>query len=186
MSAFEYLAVLISIVIGLAITHILGGIARIISHPSRYRVYWLHLLWTAYVFLYLVYFWWFSFWMNRVEVWTPLLFSFLILYAVISYVICAVLIPADFPEDGDFRQYFFSRRRWFFGLLLAQVFIDAVDSSIKEHEISSPLGFLISGGLLVPAMVTKNPKFHAALAILLTTLLVLSLIQGNWGPWTGN
>ena len=50
MTTFEYLAVLISIIVGLGITHLLGGVARFIHHPDRYKFYWVHLLWICYAF----------------------------------------------------------------------------------------------------------------------------------------
>ena len=43
MDLFEYIAVLTSIIIGLAITHILRGVARLIQHPDTNRIYWVHL-----------------------------------------------------------------------------------------------------------------------------------------------
>ena len=45
MQMFEYIIVLISIVIGLALTHLMQGIAGLIQHPERSRVWWVHLVW---------------------------------------------------------------------------------------------------------------------------------------------
>jgi hypothetical protein len=179
MTTFEYLAVLISIIVGLGITHLLGGVARFISNPNRYRLYWVHLVWTAYLFLYLAMFWWYQLWMNTVEEWTSLLYAFLVFCAVVLYLICAIIIPSDFPEDGDFREYFFSRRRWFFGLLLFWSILDTVDSLIKDHEIY-PVLLLFFSALKVIGMVTKNAKFHAAFAASFLSLLAYGLFSGNW------
>lgn len=40
---FEYVIVLRGVVIGLALTHLLQGVAKIIEHPGRARVWWVHL-----------------------------------------------------------------------------------------------------------------------------------------------
>ncbi|MEO7904579.1 MAG: M48 family metallopeptidase [Candidatus Saccharimonadales bacterium] len=40
MQMFEYIIVLISIVIGLALTHLMQGIAGLIQHPGRDRIWW--------------------------------------------------------------------------------------------------------------------------------------------------
>ena len=57
MEIFEYIAVLTSIIIGLGMAHLLRGVVRIIQHPERYPVYWIHLGWVVYMFISLV-FWW--------------------------------------------------------------------------------------------------------------------------------
>ena len=45
---FEYVAVLTSIVIGLGITHLLQGVARVIQHPGRERLYWVLVVYGAF------------------------------------------------------------------------------------------------------------------------------------------
>ena len=41
-------------VIGLAVAHLLRGLALIVQHPQRYRMYWVHLLWVLFLFLYVI------------------------------------------------------------------------------------------------------------------------------------
>jgi len=50
MSEFEYLAVLVSLVLGLGITHLLTGVGRMIHRRDEFRVDAAHLLWTGAVF----------------------------------------------------------------------------------------------------------------------------------------
>ena len=45
MDLFSHLRVLFSILLGLGISRLLGGVARIVQHPKQYRVYWIHLAW---------------------------------------------------------------------------------------------------------------------------------------------
>lgn len=44
---FEYVIVLTGVVIGLALTHLMQGVAKIIEHPGRVRIWWVHLGWVA-------------------------------------------------------------------------------------------------------------------------------------------
>jgi len=62
---FTYLAALISIIIGLAIANVLGGIARMIHGAGRYRFYWPSLVWAIVVFLACVQHWWSDFSLAR-------------------------------------------------------------------------------------------------------------------------
>ena len=103
MTTFEYLAVLVSIIVGLGITHLLGGVARFIHHSGRYKFYWVHFLWTLFVFIYLLFFWWFQLWMNRVEEWSVFLYAFLVLYSVLLYLLCVIITPPETPEGLDLR-----------------------------------------------------------------------------------
>jgi hypothetical protein len=70
MEMFEYVVAITSIIIGLAIAHLLQGLAQIIQHPGRRPVYWVHLVWVAYLFLNAVFWWWWEYRYRAVEIWT--------------------------------------------------------------------------------------------------------------------
>jgi hypothetical protein len=58
MDLYMHVRVLFSILLGLGVSHLLRGLARIVQHPKEYRVYWVHLVWSLFLFLYLIHFWW--------------------------------------------------------------------------------------------------------------------------------
>ncbi len=171
MTEFEYVAVLISIVVGLGITHLLAGVGRLIGRPGSAKAYSIHLLWVFYVFSFLVQFWWWEFGFSEVETWTFELFFFLIIYAVLLYLLCVILVPRQFPEGGDFRDHYYARRRWFFGLLIVVYLIDLLDTLFKGtgYFLSRPLEFFVgtavSVALFVVATVSTNARYHGALVI---------------------
>ena len=70
MRAFDYVMMLAAIVIGLALTHLMQGIGRILENPKGARVWWVHLLWVAHMVLISIFWWWFEFQLRRVPVWT--------------------------------------------------------------------------------------------------------------------
>jgi hypothetical protein len=180
MTTFEYITVLVSIIVGLGITHLLIGIARLINRPDQNKVYWIHLLWVIQSFEWLVYFWWFNLTMGTWEEWTGLLYTFFILWVVVSFLRCAVIIPIDLPESGDFRDYFYAKRAWFFGLLLVEQLFNLLYSVIRDF--TPPLWiWILSLGPFAVAMVTRNSKYHAAFAILWVVLLTLWLALGTVG-----
>ena len=43
MEFFNYVMVLASVIVGLAVTHLLQGVAKMIQHPDRKQLYWVHL-----------------------------------------------------------------------------------------------------------------------------------------------
>lgn len=58
MNAFDYLSVLISIILALAMTRVLGGIGEMLQARSHRHIYWVHVIWIINLFLYLVVEWW--------------------------------------------------------------------------------------------------------------------------------
>jgi hypothetical protein len=54
MDTFSHIKAVISITLGLSITHLLKGAAKQIQHPGRDKPYWVHNLWTLYVFILLL------------------------------------------------------------------------------------------------------------------------------------
>jgi hypothetical protein len=139
---FEYVMVLASIIIGLAITHLLQGIARLVQHPRRAPVYWVHLCWVLYMFL-----------------------------AFLIYLVCALLFPADLEGYEGYRSYFYSRRAWFFGLQAAWLSIDLADTLLKgtayfaSFGLEYPIATVSQVVLCVVAAITRNERFHGAFAV---------------------
>ena len=77
-SQFEYVAVLVSIIVGLALTQILRGVGRMVTTKDGPRGYWVHLVWTLYLFLLIVMLCWSDFRLGTVQ-WTLGLYIVLIL-----------------------------------------------------------------------------------------------------------
>ncbi len=95
MTMFEYVSVLTSVIVGLGVAHLLQGVARLVQHPGRTRIYWVHLLWVLFMFFAAIFWWWFEFGLVSVETWTFRLYLFVLSYAVLLYLMCALLFPSD-------------------------------------------------------------------------------------------
>jgi hypothetical protein len=171
MGIFEYISVLTSIIVGLGIAHLLRGLAGLVQHPGRYRLYWVHLLWVAFMFFQMVFWWWWEFNLGKLEIWYFPNYLFVLIYAVLLYLCCALLFPADLEGYAGFDDYFLSRRAWFFGILAATNVIDLYDTWMKgaEHFTNAGTEYLVltsvSFAILVIAAVTKNRAYHAFAAI---------------------
>ena len=95
MDLFEYISVLTSIIIGLGIAHLLRGVARLVQHPGRHRTWWVHLVWVGYMFFQMTFWWWWEFNLNTLDLWHFEDYLFVLLYAVVLYLCCALLFPDD-------------------------------------------------------------------------------------------
>jgi len=169
MNPFEYISTLLSIIIGLGITHLLIGVSRFIYNPKGVKIYWIHLVWTFSIFMILVWFWWHEFGFSTVSEWTFQKYFFIIIYAVLLFLLSVINIPFHFPDN--FKDYYYSSKRWFFLVGIAVYAIDVLDSYLKGSEYFGMLGlsYLIyiacSVGLCILAIFTRKEILHGIIAI---------------------
>lgn len=171
MQIFEYVAVLTSIIIGLGMTHLLRGVARLIQHPEQMRIYWVHLVWVAFMFFSTIFWWWWEFRLSDIQTWTFQLYLFVVIYAFVFYLACALLFPERMEGYEGFHDYFYARRNWFFGVLAFSIIVDFADSWLKgpDHVANLGLEYLVANTtkllLFVTAAATRNEVFHAIFAV---------------------
>ena len=186
MDVFEYIFVLVSIVVGLSLARLLDGIARIIHEPSAFKVYSVHLLWAFLTFVYLIWFWWFEYRFIEVQTWNFVLYLFIVLYSVLLYVICAVLFPPNLDSYDGFEGYFYSRKKWFFGLWALLHLVDIGDTAFKGEVHVEQLGLtyivktVLFFSLSIVAMVTDNRIFHTLFVIGISIFYYLTIVFLYW------
>ena len=122
MNEFEYVMALMAIILGLGITHLLAGFGKIIyrltGHGTPIRFNWVHFLWVVNTFLWMVFYWWYSFSRVGREEWALASYLLMLPFPVFVYLQCVVLYPHRLDEVTDLGAYFMATRRWFFGLML--------------------------------------------------------------------
>ena len=183
MSAFDYVMTLAAVVLGLALTHLMQGVGRIVENPRAAKVWWIHLLWVFHTGLLSVFWWWFEFGLRTTPVWTFQLYAFVLGYAFLIYLICTILFPSDLGEHRDFREYFISRRRWFFGLLIALLIVDVIDTLLKgmAHFTSLGLEYPISQAaialLCAAGIISRRDRVQALIVILALGYLILRVTR---------
>jgi hypothetical protein len=141
MSTFEYVMVLVSIVIGLALTHILtaiaAGVHRLRGHGKPLVLDPVYLLWVGNVTLWLVSFWWVEYTFREVQDWTFGLYLFVISFAIVLFLLASILVPHRLEGVEDTYDYFMKGRRWFFGAYLIGVTFDVVDTLLKGSDYAA-------------------------------------------------
>jgi hypothetical protein len=170
---FSYLSVLISIVLALGMTRVLAGIGDMMQARSRRHIYWVHAVWIANVFLFLVVAWWIFYrWRNQ-QPWTFFLFIFVLISPTILYLASLLLFPREgaVDESVDYKTHYYANHRAFFILLALFVPIDIVDTLLKgvPHFLEQGPPYIISSTLyltgLTIAAITRNERYHQFYAI---------------------
>lgn len=184
MSSYEYLTVFVSVIFGLAVVQILGGVSLILDAREKSRPYWVHLVWTLNVFTLAVVMWWLNFSLEDIATWSFFLYANLVAYAVLIYVLAGLLYPTRGPEVIDFRAHFGRNRTWFFVVLAAFTPVDVFNSLLERAGGSaghfSDLYLVFIVGSLVGsclAIVIREELYHGIFGVVwLVTLL--AWIQG--------
>jgi hypothetical protein len=182
MTISEYILVLISIVVGLGMTHLLSGAAEIVQHAKTVRPYWIHTAWMTYLFITIIHFWWWEFRLVQIKSWTFLPYAFVVCYAVLYYLLVALLVP-ERGETENIKEHYYSHRKWFFGTMALMQLVDFGDTLVKGFAYflnlgpEYPIRNLAIMVLCFVAIRSKNEKFHGAFVLLLMTYQVIWIMR---------
>jgi hypothetical protein len=138
-SEFEFLSVFISIVIGLAVTHLLQGLGQAVHERDRIPVDPLLTVWTLSVLIILVLNWWVFFAWETFDGWSFDVFLLLILWAISLYMLAVVLYPARFRDGDSYRELFERNRRWFFGTFIVFILLDVGQTAARGKLFHPPI-----------------------------------------------
>ena len=115
MSHFEYLMVMVSIILGLGATQALRGLSKLArSHRPFLPV----ALWGATLFYLNIQVWW-GYWdMADVAAWTQPTYYIIVLLPCALFAAIELLMPIGAGAETDWEKHYFSIRPWFFGVLI--------------------------------------------------------------------
>ncbi len=120
MDAFSYLSVLLSIIIGLAITQVLQGYRGLLLASGPVRLDPAPLIWSFFMLLAATQGWWASFGLQAHDNWNFFGFAIVLLQMVMLYMGTAVILPdIHHGERLDLTEHFDRHRVAFFAFLLA-------------------------------------------------------------------
>jgi hypothetical protein len=166
MDQFNYLAVLISIILGLGITQLLSGFGRWIEHRASFRAYGPAICWVFTLLVIQVQCWWSMFDLREQTDWTFLKFLAVLMQPIILYLQSIVVLPGASSTTLDLRENYYAQRRWFFGLMIALLVASIgkdliLNGSMPEtHNLAFHVLMLATAAI---AMITDRPRVHAVI-----------------------
>lgn len=171
MDAFSYISIVPSIIIALGLTRLLTGIGKIVERRDKVQNYWVHIVWSFNLFLFMVLNWWVLFRWAPQEAWNFPLFMFLLFTPTVCFLLSVVLFPDPFKEVMNFKEHYYDHRRWFFALAALLPPLDFIDTFFKgtSHLMAQgPIYFItipLMTALSIVAVFTKNQTYHKFYAI---------------------
>jgi hypothetical protein len=142
---FSYLTVLISIILGLGLAHLLGGLARSVSRRKTTSFYWPTLVWIAVLLILIIQVWWVDFSLSQQARWTLAGFASTLLIPAALYFMSFLILP----ETNDMREAFFENRLWFFSLLAVVPLFGSLQQLLVEGHVHQDFDTLTKGAGLI-------------------------------------
>jgi len=166
--SFNYVAVLVSIIVGLGLTRVLSQLSETIQVQDRTRTYWVHTLWMIGLFINLMLSWWVFYRWKAAPQWNFFLFIWVTIAPTLLYLASGVLCPGELESTGakDWREYYYANRRGFFFSFVAIWPLDIIDTLLKGKQ-----HFIDQGPLYLPTLaiwtmgsaiagITGNERYH--------------------------
>ncbi len=116
MSQFDYIFVLASIIVGLALARLFDGLSQILQ-KRRQDFDHVHLAFTIAVIVFLVLVWWTTYRFESKGAWNYAEFALVIVYMSSLYALAAILYPrhrTEVPNFTEIRTAVYSAIAWFF------------------------------------------------------------------------
>jgi hypothetical protein len=182
MDAFSYLSVLLSIVLGLAVTQLLSGFAALVHARRRIRMYWPVPLQMVVTLLVAVQVWWSTFGLHNVRQWTFAKFLVVLAQSIAVYLMAAFITPELQGEAKiDLREAYFREARWYFGSILAALAISLGKNLILSGSVQT--GFDLAGHVAFAAVALSGlisrrdavHKLNAPLALMVLSVYIALL-----------
>ena len=173
--------VLVSLIVGLGLAELLSNVAKLIRDRHSITFYWVHTLFVAIIFLALLQSWWEVWWLNSISTW-----SFVGLIAMLGgpiglFVIAHLAFPSV-SRNSNLRTYYYSKMSDVFWLALITVILSTSfrplvfgDEILNVTNLSSAVLVTIFAVLAI----SKNPRIHGSLAILVLGALLADILLTN-------
>jgi hypothetical protein len=167
MDAFNYLAVLISIILGLGVTQLLSAFGRWIERRESFHVFAPSILWAAILLLIHVQTWWSMFGLRLLSDWTFLRFAVVLLQPITLFLMSVLALPTSGSDQIDLRSNYYNQRPWFFGLLAFLVLVSLAKDLVVSGALPGGLNLAFHAFLLTAAIIaltTQKVAYHVAVA----------------------
>jgi len=179
-STFEYVSILISIILGLGITHLLTALSEILYQPKHLKFYWPHAIWVYFILFLFIQDWIISYQLKDKNIWYFHEVLFVLLYPILLFGAAKMLLPTHAGEEQkDMKAFYFHQYPAIFTIMG----ISALVSLLFNHFLlrvepieQLPIFILLLLLIFMVFIQPKNEVYHKGLALLVLFGSILSLI----------
>lgn len=179
-SPFEYISILVSIILGLGITQILSAFADLLYNYKKVKFYWPQLLWVLFILFLQIQDWFVFYQLERISVWNLPLLLFVLAYPITLFICSKMLLPTNKEEERiDMKAFYYNQFPVIFlfvaiGIVLSILFnVLLLNRAVIEQSVL--LAFLLFTLYLIGNK-GKNEILHKLLSIAIIAGSLCSLI----------
>ena len=187
MDAFSYLSVLLSIILGLAITQVLQGYRGLLLSRSRVQLYAPTMIWSALLLVFSAQLWWASFGLAGHKQWDFATFAVILLQTVLLYMMSGIVLP-DVPSDGrvDLEAHYFREVVPFFTTALLMLSASIGKDWMLNGRLPGSANLAFHGffaALAILGIAIRKPRVHLfmALAMVVFSIVYVSMLFARLG-----
>jgi len=176
LSLFEFILVMVSLVLAIAVTHLLDGVARVVRDRSRFELNWVTPLWALFLFLLILNHWW-SLWDMREANWNFPAFFYIVLAPTLLFLAVTILKPRAGVEKVSLTAEFQQIRIAFLSIMFVVIALVTWDGFLLGTEAAWNRLRLVQVfvlTLIALGLVTKNWVVQNIVAAGLLTCIVAS------------
>lgn len=176
MTIFEFLMVLISIVLALGVAQLLRGFGIYVRSRRRFAP---AVIWGLTLFYIHLQMWWSQWDLRVIDEWNQFLFLYDVWSLSILYLATQFLMPVGVTTETEWEEQFFAMRRWFFGTSIILGLNNILWSMVLLGvPFAHPYRFaqLLLVGILAIGLLITHRRGHQWVAIGYLATLVTSQI----------
>jgi len=181
MKPFEFALVIVSVIIGLALTEFAIGVADMIKIYKTAHIYWAHILLSCLGFVTCLNYWATLYKLKNVDRWTTLNLVIVVVGGLLFFIMARVMFPDLDSFDNDYRRHFHEN----IGVLLILnvlfiVFIMLEAFLIRGvRRFQSYLNGIVFISLLLSAILINNEAYTEVLTVIYFAMYIYFMVTSK-------
>lgn len=180
MHPFDYISILVSLILGLGITQTLSSISDLFYNYKKVRFYWPHTLWVIFIMFLHIQDWFVTYQLKDKKIWHLAELMFVLLYPVTLFIVVKMILPTNETEEHIDMKVFFKKQYPIMFLVFSISIILSILFNIfllSENLAGQAVLIAFLGVILYGSRVKPDQKYvHEAIAVLITVSAVVSII----------
>ena len=184
MSPFEFVTVFCSLIVGLALSHILRAVSDLYEIRERVKLYWVNSLWVITVTMWPIFTWW-GLWKLSIDLdeWHYAQYWFLVTNLASIYFFTTLVLPKATDEGIiDLEEHYYSVHKAFFLIVAFSLFSSAaVNYSLFGEPLIGPMTIMpsIVGCAAVAAAFTESRPYHKFIGVFMFLMFIAFQLLDN-------
>lgn len=165
MEPFEYVVVIISLILGLGLAQLLNGVADMLAQYKKTKFSVAHSIFIVVLFFVFFQDWWYTFqYSHEIEKWTQYTVLALVSFPIALFMLARFMFPTGSrSQETDMQAYFVENWRWLYAIFASTILISIVQNiAISGYTFVEqiPLMLYFTWYVMFISLNIQNQKYH--------------------------